>query len=176
MNIKNHNSNEVINLEELISSGVDFLIINISKDEILNDDTSKLLNIFRNLISKKEISLHFKEKIEIFIDGYNHTNQNLWEIPEVRDFISNIDTDFPFWFYFLNKESDSLFVILRCFLLPFLKPEAEIKINKEKLRHYIENRGFPAMNQICKFTEISESENIEMTNRIFTYINSYYKH
>ncbi len=97
------------------------------------------------------------------------TPEELWEITEVRDFVNDLDEVFPYWLYFLSKKGFGLYVILKCFLLPHIKPEAQNQINGPRLQEYLLDRGFKAMNYICELTGISEDENAQMTSRFVAY-------
>ena len=81
-----------------------------------------------------------------------------------------LDAAFPYWFYFLSKSGKGLYVIVKCFLLPFLTPEGEKEYNIPTLEKYLLERGFPAMNQVCEFTGLSNEKNVEMTNRVIDYL------
>lgn len=158
------------NLRDLVDSGIDFINIVISKEEVDARDYSGPLDILNQLISEVSIAQYFKERVDIGFDGYNNTSDELCEIPEVRNYIVELDSYFPFWLFFLSKECTGLYVVIKCFLLPYLAPEANRRLIGPKLREYLENRGFPAMNHLCEVVEISEMENIEMTNRLVQYL------
>lgn len=156
-------------LSELMNSGVDFLNIVISRNEIQKQDIDTPMSILQQLISSPIIARYFMERVDIAFDGYNHHHDELWEIPEVRNYVNELDNAFPYWFYFLSKNGGGLYVIVKCFLLPFLTPEGEKEINVPRLEKYFTNRGFPAMNQVCDYTNLSEEANVEMTNRVLNY-------
>ena len=159
-----------IKIEDLISAGINHLNITISKESVLNNDFTEPMSILRQLISSKSVIEYFRERVDISFDGYDNAREELYEITEVRNYVSGLDNLFPYWLYFLTKNGGGLLVIIKCFLLPFLKPEAEQKINGKKLQDYLENRGFLAMNHLCELANISEEENIEMTNRLLNYL------
>lgn len=159
-----------INVEDLMSAGIDYLNITISKESVLNMDFSEPMNILSQLASNKSIMEYFRERVDISFDGFNNWREELYEIPEVRNYVNGLDNFFPYWLYFLSKNGRGLFVIIKCFLLPFLKPEADREINGKKLQDYLENRGFLAMNHLCELTNVSEEENIQMTNRLLHYL------
>ena len=157
------------NIENLIEAGIDYLTIVISRDEIEREDCSGPLKTLNQLTSNITNIKYFREKVDISFEGYNKTRDELWEIPAVRNYVIELDSNFPFWLYFLSRNGGGLYVIIKCFLLPFLVPDADKEINGEKLQDYLENRGFLAMNQLCDLAGISEEENIEMTNRVLKY-------
>lgn len=157
-------------LIELMHSGVDFLTILISRDEIEQQDITEPMDILNQLLSDKTISKYFKERVEIVIDGYNNQREELWEISEVRDYVNKLDEEFPYWLFFLSKHGTGLMVIIKCQLLPFLSPEGEKNVNGPRLQNYLLKRGFPAMNTLCNIIGDTEKENSKMTERVFNYI------
>jgi len=161
--------NNTCNLTEMMKTGVDFLNIVVSKDEVLRQDISVPLKILNQLIASPNTAIYFMERVDIALDGYNERRDELWEIPEVRNYVVMLDAAFPYWLYFLSKNGGGLYVVVKCFLLPFLTPEGEKEINLPKLDKYLTNRGFPAMNQVCEYTGLSDEANIEMTNRVVNY-------
>lgn len=156
-------------IEDLIAAGIDHLTIVISRDEIEREDFSGPMKTLNQLTSNITNIKYFREKVDISFDGYNKTRNELWEIPAVRNYVIELDSKFPFWLYFLSRNGGGLYVIIKCFLLPFLTPAADKEINGKKLQNYLEKRGFLAMNHLCDLAGISEEENIEMTNRVLKY-------
>ena len=83
------------------------------------------------------------ERVEISFHGYDHTPQELFEIPEVRNFVYQLDEQFPFWLFFLSKRHLGLQCLLFCFLPPFLTEDARSRIFPERI-------GFPiVMAKFC---------------------------
>ena len=148
----------------------DFVTIVASKTEVLAGDTRGVLGAFRALIASAETALAWRERVDFAIDGYNGTQWELFEIEEVRDFVAKLDEQFPFWLFFLSKRELGLQCVAYCFLPPFLKPEARAHIFPERLDELLSRRWFPAMNQICDWVGMSESENEALTNRSMKYL------
>ncbi len=162
----NHSDTKI---ESLIAAGIDHLSIVISRDEIEKEDFSGPLKVLNQLTANITNIKYFREKVDVSFDGYNNTRDELWEIPDVRNYIIQLDSKFPFWLYFLSRNGGGLYVIIKCFLLPFLTPAADKKVNGEKLQNYLEERGFLAMNHLCDVAGVSEEENVKMTNRFLNY-------
>lgn len=162
--------NRKLRLDELISAGVEYLNIIISKEEVIKKDFTGPMNLLSQLESDITLMKYFRERVDISFDGYNETRWELWEIIEVRNYVVELDLQFPYWLYFLTKNGGGLCVIIKCFLFPYLRPESEIRINGERLQKYLEQRGFYAMNYFCELANVSIEENIQMTNRLFNYL------
>lgn len=112
---------------------------------------------------------HF-EKVDIAFYGYDDDTRELFEIPEVRNFVFKLDEAFPYWFYFLSKNALGLHAILLCFLPPYLTAEAKARIFPERLQPLLLERWFPAMNYVCELVEMPEEEIERLTNRVMSYI------
>ncbi len=151
-------------------SNPDFMTIIASKEEILSGDTTGVLQALRALISTPESALQWKEKVDFAVDGYNDVQCELFEINEVREFITVLDQEFPFWLFFLSKHALGLQFISYCFLPPFLNPEARTRVFPERLDDLLSHRWFPAMNQVCDWVELSEFEIESMSDRSVKYL------
>ena len=151
-------------------SNSDFITIVASKDQVLSGNTSEVLATLRALIASPEVAYQGKEKVDFAIDGYNDAQPELFDIPEVREFIAAIDDEFPYWLFFLSKHALGLQFVAYCFLPPFLNPEAQARIFPEKLDDLLSRRWFPAMNQVCEWVGLSESDVEEMSNRSVKYL------
>ena len=133
-------------------------------------DTSAVLGTLKNLTESPAVAREFMERVDISFDGYDDNTQELFEILGVRNFVSQLDEQFPLWLFFMSKAHLGLQCIMHCFLPPFLKPEAQERIFPERLGKLLANRWFPAMNHVCKFVGMSEHEIEQMTNRVVEYV------
>ena len=161
-----------IESEEHVSlpKSIDPLVIVISRDEVKAMDTSAALDVLTKLTKSPNTAREFVERVDISFFGYDHTREELFEIPEVRNFVYQIDEQFPFWLYFLSKRHLGLQCLLLCFLPPFLTEEAQAKIYPERINDLLTKRWFPAMNQICEYVGFSESQIEQLTERALAYI------
>lgn len=145
------------------------LVIVIEKKDLLSSNLQPYLDILNILVSSKENMLKYYESVDVSISGYDDTSLELFEIEEVRNFIHKLDTQFPFWLFFLSKKYTGLQMIAYCFLLPHLTDEAKSKYHPTQLADLLTNRWFGAMNQLFEYLELSEDENKRLTNEVFEY-------
>ena len=96
--------------------------------------------------------------------------KELFEIPEVREFVYALDEQFPYWLFFLDKSALGLQCLAHCFLPPFLTAEARQRIHREQLAELLSKRWFPAMNQVCEWVGFSEAQIETLTNRSVDYL------
>jgi hypothetical protein len=149
---------------------IDPLIVVISRAEVEALDTSVALGVLKKLIQSQDTAREFVERVDISFYGYDHTPQELFEIPEVRSFVYQLDEQFPFWLFFLSKRHLGLQCILLCLLPPFLTNDARTKIFPDRINQLLMNRWFPAMNHICEYVGFSERQIEQLTDRALAYI------
>ena len=143
--------------------------INVQKKDIVAGDTTNILNTFNQFISSPETALSWREKVDFTIDGYDYSPKRLCEIPKVRSFIIKLDKQFPFWFFFLTKQTHGLTFVAHCFLPPF----TTMKKREKDIPSWCENllaRWYPPMNQICDWIGLPEHEIKAMSERSAYYL------
>ena len=154
---------------EIFDLAEPFVII-VSKEEILNGETSEIINIFESMLSSKDNVRKLKENVDIAFSGYDEDTRELFEIDQVRDFVFKLDEKFPYWLYFLSKRHLGLQCILFCMLPPYLTEEGKAKIFPQKIEALLINRWFPAMNHICENVGMGEDDIEELTKSSLDYI------
>src|SRR5437764_7783508 len=98
----------------------DPIIVVVSRAEVESGDTSGPLSTLRHLISSPEIIRQCREHVALSFDGYEDTREELFEIPELRKYVYALDTEFPYWLYFLSRHFTSLQCLaLSAFFRPF---------------------------------------------------------
>jgi hypothetical protein len=151
---------------------IDPFVLGISRPEVEGMDTSAALGVLKKLTDSPNIAREFVERVDISLHGYDHTRQELFEIPEVRNFVYQLDGQFPFWLFFLSKRHLGLQFILFCFLAPFLTEDARSRIFPERINQLLTNQWFPAMNHICEYVGFSERQIERLTEHALAYIST----
>jgi hypothetical protein len=146
------------------------IVVVITREEVEAQDMSSVLGALRALVASPEIARTYFEQVDIAFHGYNDTPEELFEILEVRDFVYELDNQFPYWLFFLDKSSLGLQFIAYSFLPPFLTDEAKKAIYPERLDALLTKRWFPAMNQICDWVGFTEQQNEALTSRAVEYL------
>lgn len=145
-------------------------VVVITKREVLAMDTSSALNVLSALIASPQNARGFFGQVEIAFNGYDETTEELFEIESVRSYIYKLDEKFPYWLYFLTKSGTGLQCIAYCFLPPFLTPEAKQIHFPERLNDLLTRRWFPAMNQLCEWTEFTAEQVEQLTDECVYYL------
>ena len=144
-------------------------ILVVGRDAVENADTSQIMHSLKHLISSPDVASAYKEQIDISFHGYGHTHEEVFEIPQVRDFVYELDSQFPYWLFFLTKSGLGLQCLMHCFLLPYLTDEAKAEQHPKQLEKLLVKRWFPAMNAVSQFAGLDESDVKELTDRALRY-------
>ena len=81
----------------------------IPQETIQNCDTSEyvaLLNVITNSIQSFEEAY---QKYVFLVSGYDDDHRELYQIPEVVEFITALNSELPFWLYFVNTSDKRFF-------------------------------------------------------------------
>ena len=148
----------------------DPVVVTISRDEVNACDVSAAISVLGRFIKGPEIARQMYERVDVSFHGYDQDSRELFEIAEVRDFVYKLDDEFPFWLFFLNKHYLGLQAIALCFLPPYLTPKAKQEEFPKRMDQLLQNRWFPAMNEICEFAGFDEDRIEELTERVILYL------
>ncbi len=153
-------------------SPFDHLFVVISKQEVDAGNTSATLTVLQRLLESPEIARSYCERVEVSFDGYNQTPLEIFEMPEVRDFVYQLDDQFPYWLFFCSKHGRGLLALTLCYVPPFLRAEVRDRVFRERIGPLLENRWFPALNYICEYAGFSEEQIRRLTDRVARYFTS----
>jgi hypothetical protein len=78
------------------------LIVIVGRDEVESGLPSTTLACLEGLVASPTRALSLCECVDIAFHGYDDDGRELWEIPDVRRFVSALDDRFPFWLYCAN--------------------------------------------------------------------------
>ena len=134
------------------------LLIVISRDEVLRQDISGPLTTLKHLIASRENIRANMLNVDVSFSGYENTQEELFEIQEVRDYVYSLDAQFPFWLYFLSRQFMGLQCLTYCHLLPHLTLEGRLEHHPKQLANLIERRWGPALLQLCSAAGHTEAE------------------
>lgn len=142
----------------------------ISREEVESQNITSALSVLNSLLETPEKASAYKESVDISFYGYDEDSRELFEIPEVRNFVFQLDDKFPFWLFFLSKFGLGLQCLFFSMMPPFLTAEAKARIIPERMAQLLESRWFPAMNHIAQYVGLPEIEIERLTERGISYL------
>ncbi|MBI9069642.1 MAG: DUF4365 and DUF1817 domain-containing protein [Salinivirgaceae bacterium] len=108
------------------------LLIFVGRDDINDLNYQPLIELISRICSNKYHFSKFRENIEIGIHGFDGDNRELYQIPEIKKWITNIFDNVPGLTYFLANDKHSQF--LTVFVLSSVKL---IEIDKGLKEHKV---------------------------------------
>jgi len=147
----------------------DFLVLDFGKTDVEAGNTSDVMQILAQLL-ERDAATKFCEHLDVSSSGYESDPRELWEIPEVRAFVQELDRDFPYWCYFLSKLGDGLLWITYCLYPLAATPDERKRFSAQAVRNYIGGRGIPHLTAICRFVGCSDEEVSRLTKNAVDYL------
>jgi hypothetical protein len=155
----------------LLHLGVDSIVLVVSRDEVENLDLSGCLQVLDSLIESREKAMRFRDQVVFGVDGYNDDPRELFEVPEVRTFLRELDAKWPYWFFFLSKATDTLKMIMFSLCRYQRVGAGLIRYDPEDFEVFM-YRHFDALNKIFARFDFDKALNREMSEALINYFTS----
>lgn len=142
--------------EQIKDSGL--VLLNVRRDEIEELDISGFTELLSRLIINDDMIKKAKGKISFMIDGYNHDEREIYEIPEIRAWIKKVIPAFKYWGYFLNMDE-------------YLRNKAGLRM----LHFCYVDITVVSTDKVLKkkFVEFDKDQTLELLNNLFEWLNEF---
>lgn len=147
----------------------DLISIVVTCEDVESCDPSSTLDLLRAFLASPEQARARRGTLDLRIDGYNDYAAELFELEELRAFVHELDSQFPFWLYFCNVNTSSLQMLAMCFLPPYLTPTGKKEHFPGALESLLMTRWIPALNQVAAFAQHPEAELREISDTAIGY-------
>jgi len=124
------------------------------------------MGTLRGLLRAPDVAAGFQGGISMSFHGYDMDPRPLWEIPEVRSFVRQLDDAFPHWLYFANFDLPWFPTIWLCLLPAFLTPAQKASAFPAGVDELLRTRWWPAMNSLGDWVGLTPEENVALTNEV----------
>ena len=96
-----------------------YVALEFGRQEVERGDISEASIVIKDLYSSKEKSLKYQGKLNLKFDGYNEDSREIYEIPEIVQWLQKLDRLQIPWFWLVNTSSGSqnLLILLSCILI-----------------------------------------------------------
>ena len=98
------------------------------------------------------------ERIEFSVHGYDDDSREIYEIPEVIDFLIALDEAWPYWMLFQHPEFRWLQVMAVCLCRPARTGDGRVTFDHELMPELME-KWFCSLNDLCHKFAISLTVN-----------------
>ena len=140
-----------------------------SRRQVETCDIDEPLQFLHRIAASSSEALKYCGRISLMVDGYNDDPRELYEIPEVRIFISRIDKQWPYWFFFLSQADDSIKLLESCLSNTIEVIPGVASFDFEQMEQTLA-RHFGAMNRLCETLGVPEDKTDEISEGIISLI------
>ena len=87
----------------------DHIILQVSQRHIQEDNTSDYVDLLHGITGTVQSFKEAFQKYVLLVSGYDNDQRELYQIPEVVKFITDLNSKLPFWLYFINTKDKRFF-------------------------------------------------------------------
>lgn len=143
---------------------VDNLVVMASRGEVETGDISGALRSLEKLLDPKS-ARKLKGCLIFGVRGYEDDPRDLWEIPDVRAWMQELDKQFPYWFYFMDLGQNSTLAFVAFSLCKFANVPSGKHIPPQELQQFLISH-FGAMNGLTKKLGETQEENDKRSREV----------
>ena len=149
-------------------TGVDWVGVVVSRQEVDSLDINPALNVLRSLLYDAETVRMFQGQVSLSFHGYDSDPRELYQIPEVRQYLASLDSQFPYWLYFLSTNDDLLKMIAYCLCRTSFIESGSAHPDRADMQTFLLSH-FAAINELFDRYDLNESINDKISDLIADY-------
>ena len=86
----------------------------IQRSDVESMNVAPYLHTLLSILGDRETVVRRRQDVRPCFCGYDSDPRELFQVPEVRAFLSRLDQQFPYWFYFVEPACGFLETLLQC--------------------------------------------------------------
>ena len=106
---------------------------------------------------KPDVALRARGRLILVIDSYDDDQRELYMIPELREWMREVDREFPYWLFFMDLGPRSTLAFVTFARCQYERTSGGSFIQDQELKRFLVTR-FAAMNQLAIRLNISQCE------------------
>ena len=154
---------------ELDLDNVGDVILEVSRKQAENCNIDDQLNTLSFFLKDREYVIKGRGKIAISFSGYDDDPRELYEIPEVRKYVSALDTAFPYLFYFCFLSYPTIRVFTMCTCKVKKVPGGET-LDQNDFQNFLVYH-FRYLNELCATYNLGDAVADQVTDDVLMYLN-----
>lgn len=140
-------------------------IFGIPYDDIQSCDITTVLTALNSFLESRERVVFGRGRFTLLVEGYDDDPRDVWDIGEVRQYFKELDAKFPYWFYFVDLNHQTLGVLGLC-LCRVLKVNGGSTPNPDDLKQFLVSHVL-ALNELCTRFGLPDEVRNEITRDAF---------
>jgi hypothetical protein len=119
----------------------------ISRRQVEEQDVASVLSSLKLFTATREDAWLYRGQMALAVDGYNDDPRELVDIAQVREFLIELNQQWPYWAFFFNQVDDSIKLLSSCICGTHFPGCGAVEVDAQQLRVFL-LRGFEAMNSL----------------------------
>jgi hypothetical protein len=152
----------VKNATALPEDGLVFLAI--KRESVEKCETGFALDKLDLLMEPGNIG-HYAGSLLMFFEGYDDDPRELFEVSEVRRYVTALDAKFPYWFYFIFPDFSQIMMLFYCLCGARMEGPSQASSDPKMFEAFLHNH-FEAVNTLAQRGLITADNVTEATDRI----------
>lgn len=140
-----------------VAAHVGELHVVVSRQEVELGSLRSVVASLKPLLSDPEKARTWRNRVDLSFSGFEADSRELFVIPQVREFMAGLDREFPLWFWFLRKDSESLKLVAACLCRTQAVRPGLMSIDQLDFAHFLMDH-FRHFNKIAEWVGATESE------------------
>jgi hypothetical protein len=143
------------------------VLLGVSRREIEEIDVSYFSTMFTRLLMNSHLARQLEGKVGLFIQGYEDDPRELWEVPEVRQWMMKAQPVIKYWFYFLPRHpySSSLLLFGLCSLPVSRLSDGGWEVDFPASENWFK-RNYSWLNEMIARVGLSDEENMRISKEV----------
>ena len=133
------------------------IVLLISRHEVESGDVASVVSRLKPLLATREGAWRYRGQMTLVVDGYDNDPRELVDIPQVREFLHELDQQWPYWVFFFNQVDDTIIIFLSCLCGGRYPGAGTVEIDLQRLSDAL-TRGFEAINSLFETHAFPEKE------------------
>lgn len=159
----------------------DLIFYVISREEIEAGDTSRFIRDFLPSFEvEPAVLLSSMGRVVFSVAGYDEHQEEVFSIPEIRNFFQKIHQQWPCWLFYSELASPGLTAIIYS-ILPWLSvqkssgsPRMTISHKPEDLGNFLKDCAAP-LERLSDLAGLTDAQVEQRTDQIITYIRKWFE-
>lgn len=149
---------------ELPGARVDTLIVAANRAEVERSDVGPAMTKLRKLLTR-DVAPRLQGRVILVVRGFDDDPRELHQIPKVREWMQEIDRQFPLWFYFMDLGPQSTLAFVAFSLCEYEQVRGGSVISSGSLRSFMTSH-FMALNDFASWLRLPQEEVDAISRRV----------
>ncbi len=160
-----------------LGMGADFAVLTISRREVEGGLVGDVVDRLMRFTDSTEVVEHYEDRLTVAFTGYDDDPREIYEIAACVKFFRTLNSQWSYWYHFIEKNGPTMGVILRLLLDCRVQRRDGVMVGMEildaKQLKTVMLDLFVAMNGLYEMHDFSEARIESMSARVMASINRF---